>query len=166
VAGRPKLPGMTDEEPGEVEESEADEASVPHIGVGMVISVVTREDVVVMDPDRFLAAARRAYRSDNSDLTEDDAVAFVVDVYDAVSALLDRYGSLASADPEVAAGGTTRTRMSGGFGYLPGDRVTGRADGLSPAGSITKILLARPRPLQDYGCFLPGDEELFSAADE
>ena len=160
------LLGMTDEEPGDVEEPEVDQVPVPEIGAGMVISVVTREDVVVMDPDRFLAAARRAYRADDPDLTEDDAVAFVADVYDAVCALLDRYGSLASADPEVAAGGSTRRRMSGGFGYLPGDRVTGRADGLSPAGSITKILLDRPRPLQDYGCFVPGDEKLFSAADE
>ena len=132
----------------------------------MVISVVTREDVVVMDPDRFLAAARRAYLADDPELTEEDAATFVADVYDAVSALLDRYGALASVHVEVAAGGSTRRSMSGGFGYLPGERVVGRVDGLSPAGSITKILLNRPHALQDYGCFAPGDDELFSTADE
>jgi hypothetical protein len=157
---------MTDEEPAEAEEPGVDEAPVPAIRAGMVISVVTREDAVVMDPDRFIAAARRAYLADKPDLTEDDALAYVADVYDAVFALLDRYGSLASADPEVAAGGTTRERMSGGLGHLPGDRVIGRADGLSPAGSMREIRLDRHPPLQDYGCFLPGDEELFSTADE
>jgi hypothetical protein len=40
---------------------------------GMVISVVVREDVVVMDPHRLLAAARRAYRADNPDADEQDA---------------------------------------------------------------------------------------------
>src|SRR5262245_51263015 len=131
------LPGMTDEGPGEDEElEEIDEVPVPEIRAGMVISVVTREDVVVMDPDRFLAAARRAYRADYPELTKEEAATFVVNVFDAVHALLDRYGSLASDHPEVAAGGSTRRRMSGGFGYLPGDRVVGRADGLSPSGSV------------------------------
>ncbi|MFB9446963.1 hypothetical protein Dvina_25450 [Dactylosporangium vinaceum] len=151
---------MTVEEPG------AAEKPVPQVRAGMVISLVTREDVVVMDPDRFMAAARRAYLAGEPDRTEGDAVAAVADVYDAVFALVGRYGSLASADPEVAAGATVLERMSGGLGHLPGDRVTGRADGLSPAGAVSKVLVDRSAPLQDYGCFLPGDEELFAAADE
>ena len=40
---------------------------------GMTISIRTRRDVVVVDPDRFLAAARQALRDRNSGLTEADA---------------------------------------------------------------------------------------------
>ena len=39
----------------------------------MTISIRTRRDVVVVDPDRFLAAARQALRDRNSGLTEADA---------------------------------------------------------------------------------------------
>src|SRR5438874_11686564 len=47
---RPMLPGVTDEEPGQVYEPEVDRAPVPKIRAGMVISVGTSEDVGVRDP--------------------------------------------------------------------------------------------------------------------
>jgi len=128
----------------------------------MVVSVRTRQDVVIMDPDRFLAAARRAYRAQDPQITEDDAIEAVTDVYDAAYALIDQYGSLASEHPEVAAGATERPRMHGGVGLLPGDRVLDRPDGLSPAGSVSMILLDEPRPVQDYGCALPDEADLFN----
>jgi hypothetical protein len=37
--------------------------------VGMTISIRTRRDVVVVDPDRFLAAARQALRGRNPAVT-------------------------------------------------------------------------------------------------
>lgn len=119
---------------------------------GMVVTVLTREDVVVMDPDRLLAAGRRAYQADDPDATEDEVMAAVVDVADAVFALLDRYGSAASEHPDVAAGATARRRMHGGTGYLPGDHVHDRTDGLSPAGTLRMIVLDEPRTVQSYGC--------------
>jgi hypothetical protein len=128
---------------------------------GMVIHVVTRQDVVVVDPQRFLASARHAYRADNPDAGEEESVRAVADVYDAVYALIDRYGSLASEDPAVAAGATPRRQMSGGLGLLPGDRVGDRPDGLSPAGEISQIAIDRSRPLQDYGCSLPDSVDIF-----
>jgi hypothetical protein len=73
----------------------------------------------------------------------------VADVYDAVHALLDRDGDLASdalIDEVVGVGG-----------LLPGVRVSDRPDGLSPAGLIQAVILHDPLPLQDYGCFLPED---------
>ncbi|GAA4591117.1 hypothetical protein BJY16_000167 [Actinoplanes octamycinicus] len=133
---------MDDGEPG----------AVPR--AGMVISVRSREDVVVVDPERFLAAARRAHLADHPDADPAD----IADVYDAVHALLDRYGSLGSDHPEVAGGATTRRQMSGGVGWLPGDRVPDRPDGLSPAGTISEINLDVTTPLQDHGCFLPEDQ--------
>jgi hypothetical protein len=75
--------------------------TAPSLRAGVVISVLTRQDVVVMDPERFLAAARRAYRTDHPGA---DADVEVAGVYDAVAALLDRYGSVASEHPDVAAG--------------------------------------------------------------
>jgi hypothetical protein len=127
----------------------------------MVISVRTRQDVVVVDPDRFLAAARQAYLADNPEATADEAAITIRDAYDAAHALIDRYGSLASDDPEVAADATERRRMHGGVGLIPGDRVLHRPDGLSPAGAISMIVLGEPRPLQDFGCFLPEDTWVF-----
>src|SRR5690348_1489501 len=94
-------------------------ATEPH--QGMIISVLTRRDVVVMDPDRFMAAARRAFQAENPEIAEADIAAHVADVYDAVNALMDRYGSIASEHAEVAGGATPRRHMSGGFGLLPGD---------------------------------------------
>jgi hypothetical protein len=52
--------------------------------------------------------------------------------------------------------------MHGGAGLLPGDRVEDRPDGLSPAGSYSTIVAGAHRPLQDYGCALPDQRELFS----
>jgi hypothetical protein len=124
---------------------------------GMTVSIRTRQDVVIMDPERFLAAARAAYRGQDPRITADRAAEAVADVYDAVHVLLDHYGTLASDHPDVAAGGTTPRRMHGGTGVLPGERVLNRRDGLSLAGSITMIVLDEPRPLQDYGCFQPED---------
>jgi hypothetical protein len=105
---------------------------------GMTISIRTRQDI------------------------EEAAAEAVVSVYDAVHALLDRYGELASDHPDVAAGATPIRHMHGGVGLMPGERVGNRPDGLSPAGSVTQIVLGEPRPLQDYGCFLPGDLDLFA----
>src|SRR5689334_11552674 len=68
---------------------------------GMVITVLTREDVVVMNPERFLAAARDAYRAEHPDADEVEVTTAIADVTDAVFALLDRYGSVASEHPEV-----------------------------------------------------------------
>jgi hypothetical protein len=121
--------------------------------VGLTISVRSRTDVVIMDPERFLAAARAAYHELYPGAGEPE----ITDVVEAVHIMLDRYGSLGSDDPAVAAGGSTRSVMHGGFGHLPGDRVHGRADGLSPAGEIAQIVIGEP-PLQDYGCFGPADK--------
>jgi hypothetical protein len=129
---------------------------------GMTISVRSRQDVVIVDPQRFLAAARRAYRQLYPDVTEEAAAEAITDVYDAVHTLLDRYGELASDDPEVAAGATPIRRISGGVGLMPGERVRDRPDGLSPAGTIGEIVLDEPHPLQDYGCFFPEDRDLFA----
>jgi hypothetical protein len=128
----------------------------------MVITVLTRQDVVVMDPRRFLGAARRAYRAGDPEVTEDEAVQAVSDVYDAVDALIDRYGSVASEHPDVAAGATPQRRMRGGVGLPPGDRMEDRPDGLSPAGAMSMILIDESQPLQDYGCFMPDAAELFT----
>jgi hypothetical protein len=106
---------------------------------GMTISVWTRRDVVVVDPARFVAAAREALGNLEAEIT---------DVYGAVHALLDRDGQLC---PDV--GGIEVGRG----GRRPGHRDTDRADGLSPAGWIQQIVLGEPRPLQDYGCFMPDD---------
>ncbi|GAB2584927.1 hypothetical protein Aab01nite_53550 [Paractinoplanes abujensis] len=122
----------------------------------MVISVRVRQDAVVVDPDRFLAAARRAWLADHPGAGAAEAAHAVSDAYDAAEALIGRYGSLASEHPDVAATGTARPTMHGGFGLLPGDRVSDRPDGLSPAGALTTFELDVPT-LQDYGCFLPED---------
>lgn len=129
---------------------------------GMIISVLTREDVIVMDPQRFLAAARRAYRAQDPAASDVEAAAAVTDVYDAVDALINQYGRLGSEHPDVAAGASPLRRMHGGLGLRPGDRVPDRPDGLSPAGAISLILLDEPLPLQDYGCFLPETADLFT----
>lgn len=108
----------------------------------MLISVRTRRDVVVTDPARFLAAAREALRAAGEP-------AEVTDVCDAVHALLDRDGALA-AD-------SVPGELLGRGGLRPGERVTDRPDGLSPAGWLQEVVLDDPHPLQDYGCFLPED---------
>ncbi|TKK87342.1 hypothetical protein FDA94_17705 [Herbidospora galbida] len=115
---------------------------------GMTISVRTRRDVVVVDPARFMAAARAAYRDLHPGVSEEEAADNVVDVYDAVHVLLDRLGRLAPDAPET---------LIGRGGPLPGHRVLDRPDGLSPAGELQEIVLDDPMALQDYGCFLPED---------
>ncbi|MGW4647891.1 hypothetical protein [Kitasatospora sp. NPDC004289] len=101
----------------------------------------TRQDVVIVDPERFLASARAAYRETSPGITEEQAAEHVHDVYGAVWALIDRFGKLAAdASP---------------FPGLPGHRVLDRSDGLSPAGERQLIVLTDPQPLQDYGCFMP-----------
>ncbi|WP_380280894.1 hypothetical protein [Kitasatospora purpeofusca] len=127
-----------------------DEAPTPV--AGMTISVRTRQDVVVVDPERFLASARAAYREECPDATEEQAAEVVRDVYDAVWALVDRFGRLAADAPE-----------SGG---LPGRRILGRPDGLSPAGEFKRIVLNDPQPLQDYGCFMPEEYDPFAVPPE
>jgi len=128
----------------------------------MVITILTREDVVVTDPDRFMAAARRAYQRQHPDVGAREVEAAVSDVYDAVHQMIDTYGSVASDHPDVAAGATPRPTMHGGSGLLPGDRVHDRPDGLSPSGRITEIVLGEQTTVQDYGCFLPETVELFA----
>jgi hypothetical protein len=157
--GFDRAPMTGGEYAGVMVEDAADTVPYP----GMVISVLTRQDVVIMDPQRFLAAAREACRTEDPDLTEDEVIQAVADVYDAVQALVDRYGSVASEHPDVAAGATPQQHMHGGVGLLPGDRVQDRPDGLSPAGSLRLIAVGEPRPLQDYGCFLPEPDDLFTA---
>ncbi|GAA5200486.1 hypothetical protein GCM10023322_78480 [Rugosimonospora acidiphila] len=103
----------------------------------------------MVDPARFLAAARQALRDRDPLLTDAAAAEAVADVYDAVHTLLDRDGALAAdalADEVLGPGGR-----------LPGARIEDRADGLSPAGFLQEIVLDEVRPLQDYGCFLPED---------
>ncbi|TQJ23708.1 hypothetical protein FBZ33_4019 [Micromonospora sp. A202] len=122
----------------------------------MVISIRTRRDVVVVDPDRFMAAARQALCDRNPGLTDAEAAEAVTDVYDAVHTLLDRDGTLAAdaVDGE----------MVGVGGRRPGARVSGRPDGLSPAGWLQEVVLDDTQPLQDYGCFLPEDPFAVSRA--
>ncbi|MEV4656487.1 hypothetical protein [Micromonospora sp. NPDC049301] len=116
---------------------------------GMTISIRTRRVVVVVDPDRFMAAARQALCDRSPGLTDAEAAEAVSDVYGAVHALLDRDGTLAAdaVDGEVIGVG----------GPLPGVRVSGRPDGLSPAGWLQQVVLDDAQPLQDYGCFPPED---------
>ena len=114
---------------------------------GMTISVRTRRDVVVVDPERFLAAARQAVRESNPEYTEAEVHAAIADVYDAVYALMDRGGNLAAdAMPD---------ETIGHGGRLPGERILDRPDGLSPAGWVQEVLVDESMPLQDCGCFLP-----------
>jgi hypothetical protein len=110
--------------------------------VGMTISVRTRQDVVVADPERFFAAARQAYRDVRPEATEADAIAAVQDVHDAVHALIERDGGLVADDPAP------------GWMRPP---VPDRSDGLSPAGLLRQVVLDEQPTLRDYGCFLPED---------
>ncbi|MFI6154379.1 hypothetical protein ACIBCA_17040 [Kitasatospora sp. NPDC051170] len=117
-----------------------DELELP--AEGMTISVWHRQDVVVVDPERFMAAARAAFRQLHPDVPEQAVAEHVADVHDAAFALLDLHGRLTPDPPGTTAG-------------LPGRRFADRPDGLSPAGDHVEIVLDVPRPLQDYGCFGP-----------
>jgi hypothetical protein len=132
---------------------EAAEAPVPALREGMVISVRVREDVVVVDPGRFLAAARQAYQAKNPSTTDEDVRRAVTNVYDAAYALIERYGSLASNHPEVAGSGSAATHISP---RRPGITVD-RPDGLSPAGGLSTIELD-VATLHSQGCFLDLDQ--------
>ncbi|MFI0357086.1 hypothetical protein [Actinomadura sp. 9N407] len=129
-----------DEPPG-MDEPEA-------LAAGMTVSVRSRHDVVVVDPDRFLAAARQAFRELNPEVTEDEAARTIVDLYDAAHALLERHGRLGPIQPAPSVGSGARS---------PGERVLDAPDGLSPAGEIFQVVLNEAMPLQDHGCFLPED---------
>ncbi len=125
----------------------------------MTVSVRMRRDVVITDPERFLAAARAAYRDLNPGCGDAEAADAVADVTDALFALIERTwpadGSSLWPDlhaPEV-----------GPRAPLPGVRDTDRPDGLSPAGWLLKVV-TEPQPLQDFGCFLPPDP--FSSPDD
>ncbi|MFF2525201.1 hypothetical protein [Streptomyces liangshanensis] len=117
---------------------------------GMRVSVRIRQDVVIADPERFLAAARAAYRELSPDATEETAAEDVRDVHDAVFALLGRFGGLAAGSPDTTpparAGAPTPARPDGL-----------RPDGLRPAGEFTQVVLDDPRSLAEYGCFPPED---------
>jgi hypothetical protein len=125
------------------------ESEAPH--EGMTISLRLRRDLVITDPDRFLAAARRAYHDLHPDLCEADVAEAIGDVHDAVFALLDHEGGHTLIWPD------NRTPEAGRGAPLPGERVADRPDGLSPAGLLLEVVLDERQPLQDYGCFLPDD---------
>jgi hypothetical protein len=120
---------------------------------GMTISIRSRRDVVVVDPDHFMAAARRALCDLDPNLTEAQAAEAIGDVYDAAHALLDRDGQLADEEDVARAVEIGPGRDA----TMSGMRVSDRADGLSPAGWIQQIVLDDPMPLQAHGCFLPND---------
>lgn len=127
---------------------------------GMTISVRIRRDLVIVDPDRFLAAAREAYRDRNPGCSQTDASDAVADVTEAMFALLDRAAAFPSnADaPGMPPIWPDPQRPECGPGApAPGVRVTDRADGLSPAGWLQHVVLGEAQPLQDYGCFAPAD---------
>ncbi|MFJ9519965.1 hypothetical protein ACIRPK_17110 [Kitasatospora sp. NPDC101801] len=127
-----------------------DETTTPT--AGMTISVRMRQDVVVVDPERLVTAARAALRETDPEMTEERAAEFIGDVYDAVWALMDRFGRLA-ADVPASTG-------------RPGQRVLDRPDGLSPAGERQQIVLNDPLPLQDYGCLMPEGYDPFAIPPE
>jgi hypothetical protein len=117
---------------------------------GMTISVRSRRDVVIVDPTKFLAAARQAVRDFRPEMSEAEAVEAIVDVYDAVHALLDRDGQLAGEQiGEVIEIGHGAAR--------PGVRVHDRSDVISTAGWLQHVVIGEATALQDYGCFLPED---------
>jgi hypothetical protein len=120
---------------------------------GLTISVRTRRDVVIIDPEKFLAAARQALRDRNPDLTDSRAAEMLTDVTEAVCALLDRDGQLALDEHGVV----LNEPEFGPGARPPRARDLDRTDGLSPAGWLQQIVFDDPRPLQDYGCFLPAD---------
>lgn len=115
----------------------------------MTISVRPRRDVVVMDPDRIVAAARQAPRDRHPSLTDAEAAEAVADIHDAAYALRDRDGAPAA---DVMDGDTV-----GIGGPVPGARVSDRPDGLSPAGWLQQVVVDELQPPQDHGCFLPAD---------
>jgi hypothetical protein len=79
----------------------------------------------------------------------------VSDVYDAMFALLERAGLAESTGPRIWPSPGDQPEFGPGAAP-PGRRVTDRSDGLSPAGWLQQVVL-EPRPLQDFGCFLPAD---------
>lgn len=113
----------------------------------MTVSVRTRRDVVIVDAERFLAAARAAYLTVHQDADETEAAEAVADVHDAAHALIECNGHLVAEGtaPEVGLGAP-----------LPGERVPDRPDGLSPAGWLRAVVVDE-QPLQDYGCLVPTD---------
>ncbi|MBB2940640.1 hypothetical protein FB565_000344 [Actinoplanes lutulentus] len=144
------------------EHTEDDEDESVTLQPGMVISIRSRHDVVIIDPDKFLTAARRAYLAYNPGADESELAVALADPYCAVDALINCYHTLASDDPELAAGSSEPPTMHGGVGLRPGQRVPDRPDGLSPAGMILSIEFGHHTPLQDYGCFLPSFTELMA----
>jgi hypothetical protein len=126
---------------------------------GMTISLRVRRDLVIVDPDRFVAAARDAYCALYPGTSQASATEAIVDVYDAVHALLDRDDMVRAetGDPATQIWPISDQMEVGRGGLRPGSRITDRSDGLSPAGWISHIVLNESQPLQDYGCFLPRD---------
>ncbi|WP_344876490.1 hypothetical protein [Allokutzneria multivorans] len=125
---------------------------------GMTISVRVRRDLVIVDAERFMAAAREAYRQLNPGVAETEVVDAVADAYDAVFTLLDHAGQQFAGTGDAGIWPLPgQPSELGRSGALPGVRVTDRPDGLSPAGSLHAVVLTEPQPLQDYGCFQPED---------
>lgn len=107
---------------------------------GMVLSLRTRRDVVIADPERFLAAARQAYLELNPGVSEATAAEAVADVHDAAFTLLERDGSL-----------------GGPPGHREGPDEPVRPDGLRPAGAITQLVPSAEYTVAGLACFLPAD---------
>src|SRR5215467_1491032 len=99
---------------------------------GMRVSVRFRRDFIVVDADRVLAAARRAYLTLHTQATPDDAARGVTCAADAVFTLLETDGLLGDAvDARLAA----------------------RADdGLQVAGWVAEFVGPEMNPLVAGGC--------------
>ncbi|MEY9874249.1 hypothetical protein ABH931_003743 [Streptacidiphilus sp. MAP12-33] len=118
---------------------------------GMTISVRTREEVVVVDPDRVIAAARAALVEDDPEMTEEQAARHVVDVYDAVDALVEHHGGRLA--PETMSLAQTHGRRSG----------RANPDGLDPVGYIRHYAVDDPVPLRHLAsCFRVPDHDPFA----
>ena len=75
---------------------------MPAPTAGMTISVRMRQDVVIVDQERFVTSARAASREASPEITEERAAEEIRDVYDAVWVLMDRFGRLAADAPASA----------------------------------------------------------------
>jgi hypothetical protein len=99
----------------------------------------SRNDFVVTDPGRFLAAADGAVQDLDPGPEPGTRRSGVTDVYDAVFALLERDGELAPATgPSAPDAGGTRIVAVPGAARVPEPVVGDRAAGLSPAGGLVE----------------------------
>lgn len=110
---------------------------------GMTISLRIRRDLVIVDPGRFFAAARDAYRAAHPGATDAEVAEQVADVSDAIHALIDRQPATISLwpDPERPEAGRgaplpgARDRSAGWALACRFDRA-GRADGAAAVAGL------------------------------